>query len=50
MEHLKKVAEEIKAFPGYTVEEIKALIEGEREMADAHLEMLEAKEKEQSEK
>ena len=40
----EKVAEEIKAFPGYTVEETKALIEGEREMADAHLEMLEAKE------
>jgi hypothetical protein len=40
----EKVAEEIKAFPGYTVEETKALIEGEREMADAHLELLEAKE------
>lgn len=40
----EKVAEEIKAFTGYTVEETKALIEGEREMADAHLEMLEAKE------
>lgn len=41
----EKVAEEIKAFPGYTVEETKALIEGEKEMAEAHLEMLEAKEK-----
>lgn len=41
----EKVAEEIKAFPGYTVEETKALIEGEREMADAHLEMLENKDK-----
>lgn len=41
----EKVAEEIKALPGYTVEETKACIEGEREMADAHLEMLENKDK-----
>lgn len=41
----EKVAEEIKALPGYTVEETKAIIEGEREMADAHLEMLENKDK-----
>lgn len=46
----EKVAEEIKAFPGCTLEETKAYIEGERQMADEHLKMLEAKEKNKMEK
>ena len=41
---LEKIAEEIKAFPGCTLEETKAYIEGERQMAEEHLKMLEAKE------
>jgi hypothetical protein len=32
-----------KCFPGYTVEETKAIIEGERQMADLHLQMLRTK-------
>lgn len=40
----EKVAEEIKSFPGCTLEETKAYIEGEKQMADVHLKMLEAKE------
>ena len=54
---LEKVAEEIKSgdtegpiypkepWPGYTMEETKAIIDGERQMANEHLKMLEAKEK-----
>lgn len=53
----EKVAEEIKSgdtegpiypkepWPGYTMEETKAIIDGERQMANEHLKMLEAKEK-----
>ena len=41
---LEKIDEEIKAFPGCTLEETKAYIEGERQMAEEHLKMLEAKE------
>lgn len=47
---LEKVAEEIKAFPSYTVEETNAYIECERQMAEEHLKMLEAKEKNKIEK
>jgi hypothetical protein len=32
-----------KCFPGYTVEETNALIEGERQMAELHLQMLRTK-------
>ena len=46
---LEKVAEEIKAFPGCTLEETKAYIEGERQMAEEHLKMLEAKEAKEAE-
>ena len=54
---LEKVAEEIKSgdtegpiypkepWPGYTMEETKACIDGERQLANEHLKMLEAKEK-----
>jgi hypothetical protein len=54
---LEKIAEEIKSgdtegpiypkepWPGYTMEETKALIDGERQLANEHLKMLEAKEK-----
>ena len=53
---LKKVAEEIESgdldaprypkepWPGYTMEQTKAFIDGERQMAEEHLKMLEAKE------
>jgi len=55
----EKVAEEIKnqtgdyetplypkePWPGYTMEETKAIIDGERQLANEHLKMLEAKEK-----
>lgn len=53
----EKIAEEIKSgdtegpiypkepWPGYTMEETKAIIDGERQMANEHLKMLEAKEK-----
>lgn len=54
---LEKIAEEIKSgdtevprypkepWPGYTMEETKACIDGERQIAEEHLKMLEAKEK-----
>ena len=46
---LEKVAKEIKAFPGCTLEETKAYIEGERQMAEEHLKMLEVKEAKEAE-
>ena len=54
---LEKIVEEIKSgdtevprytkepLPGYTMEETKACIDGERQIAEEHLKMLEAKEK-----
>lgn len=54
---LEKIAEEIKSgdtevprypkepWPGYTMEETKACIDGEKQIAEEHLKMLEAKEK-----